>query len=156
MKKRFVYWLCKHGYYELARKIDPLQVMSYKLTKVFKTLQKLTFSNNATKQDGFKADVTIIDEVESKKAGVCAEIKKGDIVRVEDIHHDAPHFYEVNRIQGDGVISQPACFKHTFNEITAIYRYNGEDFKCIWQKEKGGGNMEKYLNKKLDTQQRVL
>ncbi len=62
-------------------------------------------------------------------------VKVGDIVRVEDIHHDAPHFYEVARKHFDGVISQPASFKHTFDEITAIYRYNGKDFKCIWGRE---------------------
>lgn len=146
MKKRFVYWLCKHGYYKLATKIDPLQVISYKFSEAFKTLKNLKIPtvatikpNNAPKQEhyGFKTDVAIIDEFESKKAGVCTKIEKGDIVRVEDIHHDAPHFYEVHRKEMDGVISQPACFKHTFDEITAIYRYNGEDFKCIWQKETG-------------------
>ena len=65
-------------------------------------------------------------------------IRVGDIVRVEDCHHMEPHFYEVNRVVSDGVVSQPACFHHNFNEITAIYRYDGRDFKCIWQRGGAG------------------
>lgn len=63
------------------------------------------------------------------------QIKVGDIVRVEDIHHREPHYYEVSIVQQDCVISQPAYFKHWLRDITAIYRINGKDFKCIWERE---------------------
>jgi hypothetical protein len=65
-------------------------------------------------------------------------IKVGDIVRVQDCHHLEPHFYEVSRVVADGVVSQPACFHHHFNEITAIYRHDGRDLKCIWQRGDAG------------------
>lgn len=62
-------------------------------------------------------------------------VRVGDIVRVQDIHHREPHYYEVDRIEQNGVISQPACFKHWFDDITAVYRLTGKHFKCIWEKD---------------------
>lgn len=61
------------------------------------------------------------------------KIKKGDIVRVESVHSCEPHYYEVDRIYDDGVISQPADFRHRNNEITAIYRRETMHFICIWE-----------------------
>lgn len=62
-------------------------------------------------------------------------IKVGDIVRVEDIHHTKPHYYEVYRIEQNCVVSQPAGFKHWFKDITAIYRLTGKHFNCIWEEK---------------------
>ncbi len=62
-------------------------------------------------------------------------IKIGDIVRVEDIHHIEPHYYEVDHIEQNGVVSQPAHFRHRLDDVTAIYRLIGKDFKCIWEKK---------------------
>lgn len=61
------------------------------------------------------------------------QIARGDIVRVESCHSANPHFYEVSEIRSDGVVSQPACFHHRYNEITAVYRYDGKHFGCIWE-----------------------
>ena len=61
------------------------------------------------------------------------KIKIGDIVRVEDCHHAEPHYYEVSDIRGDGVVSQPADYRHRWNAITAVYRLKGNDFVMIWE-----------------------
>lgn len=60
-------------------------------------------------------------------------IKKGDIIREESCHSFKPHFYEVSEICSEGVVSQPACFFHPFCSVTAVYRYDGKNFVCIWE-----------------------
>jgi hypothetical protein len=75
-------------------------------------------------------------ETEFKKS-IC---KIGDIVRVKDCHHAEPHFYEVSYIKTDYsgnayAVSQPADFSHRFEDVTAIYRYDGKDLKCIFQED---------------------
>ncbi len=62
-------------------------------------------------------------------------VKIGDIVRVEDIHHTKQYYYEVDEVHSNSIISQPAQFRHRFDDITAIYRLIGKDFKCIWEKK---------------------
>lgn len=59
----------------------------------------------------------------------------GDIVRIKSYHTDLLKCYEVDRVEIDGVVSQPAGFHHDLNEIIAIYRFYGKDFKCIWERE---------------------
>lgn len=71
-----------------------------------------------------------------RRANIC---KIGDIVRVQDCHHAEPHFYEVSSFKTDHLgnsyaVSQPADYSHSVDDITAIYRYNGKDLKCIWEK----------------------
>lgn len=63
------------------------------------------------------------------------KIRVGDIVRIKSCHTTELKCYEVDSIQTDGVVSQPAGFHHDFNEIIAIYRFYGKDFKCIWERE---------------------
>lgn len=59
----------------------------------------------------------------------------GDIIRINSIHCRELKCYEVSDKRIDGVISQPAGFHHNYNEIIAIYRFDGMDFKCIWERE---------------------
>lgn len=59
----------------------------------------------------------------------------GDIVRINSIHCRELKCYEVSDKRIDGVISQPAGFHHNYNEIIAVYRFDGTDFKCIWERE---------------------
>lgn len=59
----------------------------------------------------------------------------GDIVRIASVHCSELNCYEVTRIESDGVVSQPAAFHHRYDEIIAIYRFDGTDFKCIWVRE---------------------
>lgn len=63
------------------------------------------------------------------------KILEGDIVRIGSIHCLELRCYEVSRIVDDGVVSQPAGFHHNFNEIVAVYRFDGTDFKCVWERE---------------------
>lgn len=73
-----------------------------------------------------------MDGTGAKKTPIENIVKVGDIVRVEDLHSDKPNFYEVSRIEKNCVVSQPASFKHWFKNITAVYRYDGKNFECIW------------------------
>ena len=61
-------------------------------------------------------------------------IHLGDIVRINSAHCESLNCYEVSSIESDCVISQPAGFRHRYNEIIAIYRFDGKDFKCIWER----------------------
>lgn len=63
------------------------------------------------------------------------KILKGDIVRINSIHSSELKCYEVSRVEFSGVVSQPAGFHHNYNEIIAVYRFDGKDFKCIWERE---------------------
>lgn len=63
------------------------------------------------------------------------KILVGDIVRINSIHSSELSCYEVSSIVQDGVISQPAGFHHRYDEIIAIYRFDGTDFKCIWERK---------------------
>lgn len=85
---------------------------------------------------GFSANIEIDLPASNKSEETTRDIpaiKNGDIVRVESCHSLEPHFYEVSQIREDGVVSQPACFRHRYNEITAVYRYDGKHFACIWE-----------------------
>ena len=63
------------------------------------------------------------------------KIRVGDIVRIKSCHTDKLKCYEVDSIELDGVVSEPAGFHHDYNEIIAVYRFDGADFKCIWERE---------------------
>lgn len=63
------------------------------------------------------------------------KIRVGDIVRIKSCHTSKLKCYEVDSIELDGVISEPAGFHHNYNEIIAVYRFDGNDFKCIWERE---------------------
>ena len=63
------------------------------------------------------------------------KIRVGDIVRIKSCHTTELKCYEVDSIRIDGVVSQPAGLHNDFNEIIAIYRFYGKDFKCIWERE---------------------
>lgn len=63
------------------------------------------------------------------------KIFKGDIVRIKSIHSSELSCYEVSQAEFSGVVSQPAGFCHDYNEIVAVYRFDGTDFKCIWERE---------------------
>lgn len=63
------------------------------------------------------------------------KILLGDIVRINSIHSSELSCYEVSEIRQEGVVSQPAGFRHRYNEIIAIYRFDGADFKCIWERK---------------------
>lgn len=60
-------------------------------------------------------------------------LKAGDIIKVQSCHDPEPCCYEVSKITENAAISQPADFKHRYNDILAVYRYNGHDYQCIWQ-----------------------
>lgn len=78
MKKRLVYFLCRIGWWKIARLISPKYVAIYKFEKSFgrlkETVEKVSksFSNLSTtinvinnpKKDGLTADHTYIDESE--------------------------------------------------------------------------------------------
>ena len=69
-------------------------------------------------------------------------VRINDLVRVQDYHHLQPNCYQVDRIDERGVVSQPACYSHWWHEIIGVYRYDGTDYKCIWEKEKKGDENE--------------
>ena len=108
----------------------------YEITK--EAMAKVTASMTAAAEAlrGFNANIKI-DLPASNKGEETARdipaIQRGDIVRVESCHSLEPHFYEVYQITDDGVVSQPACFHHRYNEITAVYRYDGKHFACVWE-----------------------
>lgn len=64
------------------------------------------------------------------------KLKIGDLVKVQDCHHAEPHVYEVAEICLGGFVSQPAAFFHRTNEIVAVYRFNGNDYKEVWSDKK--------------------
>lgn len=112
-------WIYKNTYYEADN--CNCSLCSQNMTTAKGTRMNYC-PNCGAKMDGTGAKKPTIENI----------VKVGDIVRVEDIHSDAPHFYEVSRIEKNGVVSQPASFKHWFIDITAVYRYDGKNFECIW------------------------
>lgn len=72
-------------------------------------------------------------ENEKLKKGV-PRVQLGDIVRINSVHSNRLNCYEVSSIESNGVVSQPAGFRHCYNEIIAIYRFDGTDFKCVWER----------------------
>lgn len=63
------------------------------------------------------------------------KILVGDLVRINSAHSSNLYCYEVDEIRKDCVVSNPADFHHRYNEIIAIYRFDGADFKCIWERK---------------------
>lgn len=62
------------------------------------------------------------------------KIERGDIVRILTCHSAELLCYQVAGFDNDGVYSQPAHFCHRNDEIIAIYRFDGKDYKCIWER----------------------
>jgi hypothetical protein len=63
-------------------------------------------------------------------------LQVGDVVKVKDCHHFEPHFYEVDSISEDSFRSQPADYRHKFEDIIAIYRPTngpGNGLELIWE-----------------------
>lgn len=85
---------------------------------------------NAEAEESFKNH----EEEQKRLMLSMPKIRVGDIVRIKSCHTTELKCYEINSI-GNGVVSQPAGFHHDFNEIIAIYRFDGADFKCIWERE---------------------
>ena len=64
----------------------------------------------------------------------CQEIVKvGDIIRAETL--SATHLCEVSRIEVGRVFSLPSEKSYEYSIIVAAYRFDGTDFKCIWERE---------------------
>ncbi len=61
-------------------------------------------------------------------------IERGDIVRIDTVHSAELLCYQVDGYEDGGVFSNPAHFYHRYDEIVAIYRYDGNDYKCIWER----------------------
>lgn len=59
----------------------------------------------------------------------------GDIIREKSIHCSELYCYQVDSIERGDYISHTAHHAHHRNEIVAIYRFDGMDFKCIWERE---------------------
>ena len=60
-------------------------------------------------------------------------IRVGDIIKVQTCHDPEPCCYEVSSIYNGDYISQPASFRHRRSDIIAVYRFDGKDYKCIWE-----------------------
>lgn len=43
--------------------------------------------------------------------------------------------YEVDVVEENSVVSNSAGFRHRNNSIVAVYRFDGNDFKSIWERE---------------------
>lgn len=74
--------------------------------------------------------------IERQRESDC--IKVGDIIKVQSCHDPAPCCYEVSSIENGEYVSQPAHFKHRRNDILAVYRFDGQDYKCIWLRNEKG------------------
>lgn len=59
----------------------------------------------------------------------------GDIIREKSIHCSELYCYQVDSIERGDYISHTAHHAHHRNEIIAIYRFDGTNFKCIWERE---------------------
>ena len=86
-------------------------------------------------KDEIDAEVERYRREREKLQASMPKIKLGDIVRIDTVHSAELKCYEVDSIKFDGVVSQPAGFHHNYNEIVAVYRFDGTDFKCIWERE---------------------
>lgn len=63
------------------------------------------------------------------------KILVGDIIREKSIHCSELYCYQVDSIERGDYISHTAHHAHHRNEIIAVYRFDGADFKCIWERE---------------------
>lgn len=86
-------------------------------------------------KDEIDAEVERSRKEREKLQASMPKIKIGDIVRINTVHSSELKCYQVDSIKFDGVVSQPAGFHHNFNEIVAVYRFDGADFKCIWERD---------------------
>lgn len=89
------------------------------------------FTNLSIDTDTFKITDFELQNKEQNKA--MPRVQLGDIVRINSVHSDKLNCYEVSSVESDGVVSQPAGFHHRYDEIIAIYRFDGTDFRCIWE-----------------------
>lgn len=62
------------------------------------------------------------------------EILVGDIIREKSIHCSELYCYQVDSIERGCYVSHTAHFSHDRNDIVAVYRFDGMDFKCIWER----------------------
>lgn len=86
-------------------------------------------------KDEIDAEVERSRKEREKLQASMPKIKVGDIVRINTVHSSELNCYQVDSITSDGVVSQPAGFHHRYYEIVAVYRFDGLDFKCIWERE---------------------
>lgn len=63
------------------------------------------------------------------------ELRVGDIVRAYSAYHNWTTFYVVGCLRDDYFISQPDKIHHGYSNIIAVYRFDGTDFKCIWERK---------------------
>ena len=70
----------------------------------------------------------------AQMAGPKPFVMVGDIIKVQSCHDTAPCCYEVSSIENGEYVSQPAHFKHRRADILAVYRFNGQDYKCVWKR----------------------
>ena len=81
--------------------------------------------------------------VEAKSADGAAEekstdrpqIQVGDIVRVEISDDGATHCCVVWDVRENGVYADSGANLFSFEQVAAIYRFDGRDVKCIWESE---------------------
>ena len=72
-----------------------------------------------------------VDATEEKFAGR-PQIQKGDIVRVVNEGDNTESCHVVSDVRDKGVYSDYPNY-HYNEEIAAVYRFDGRDFKCIWE-----------------------
>lgn len=63
------------------------------------------------------------------------KILVGDIIREKSIHCSELYCYQVDSIERGCYISHTAHFSHDRSDVVAVYRFDGMDFKCIWERE---------------------
>lgn len=106
--------------------------------RAFKRLGEITreaAKTYAEHKDEIDAEVEKRRLEQERLQATMPKILIGDIIREKSIHCSELYCYQVDSIERGDYISHTAHHAHHRNEIIAIYRFDGMDFKCIWERE---------------------
>lgn len=108
------------------------------VNKAFKRLSQIAHEvakTYAEHKDEIDAEVERSRLEQERLQATMPKILIGDIIREKSIHCSELYCYQVDSIERGDYISHTAHHAHHRNEIIAIYRFDGMDFKCIWERE---------------------
>ena len=87
------------------------------------------------------------DDVAEAKVAGRPQLQDGDIIRVELSDNGTTRCFVVWDIMMKGVYVDSGAHLFAYEQIVAVYRFDGLDFKCIW--ESGEGWLNRFKNSLL-------
>lgn len=83
------------------------------------------------------AETKSADDAAEEKSTDRPQILKGDIVRfiLGETGKEVVEVATIEIEEGPSYYTRPFSFNPFYNEVAAIYRFDGKDFKCIWESE---------------------